>query len=109
VPGVGRSPTTIDLGSLYPDGVRLSPAEHADERAARIAQERADATHARWRETILFGVVLALLVALAGFLLYVLIFADTGRYSDSLKSSAFTSVVGVVTALLGYVIGKRRG
>ena len=104
-PNPGKKSVTEFGSVVLPKGVKLkieSPESPAEIRS-RLQEQKAEAIHARSKDLLLFRVVLAGVVAVAGLCLWVAL--GPGHTPDDKKWS--TSILtSMVSAGVGYLTGK---
>jgi hypothetical protein len=84
----------------------LKRVEDADDKAARLARETADANHARWKATAAFAAVLVGVAAVAGACLYLAV-REGGSPDD--RKWAMTILGSIVSAGVGFLTGRNQG
>jgi hypothetical protein len=87
----------------------VEPEETTEERNARLAQEKADATLVRVKAYVVFFLIVSALVGLGAVCIYVGIFdptasADTKRWAQTLLSALFA---GSISFVLGQATAKK--
>jgi uncharacterized membrane protein YkvI len=92
----------IDLEKIPPQySVEIKSVELVEERTSRLKREEADATHQRWRASILFYVGITVGVVVGGLCMWAALdssFApDTQKWAAALVTSLMTGVLGFLT------------
>jgi hypothetical protein len=106
-----QSKPPIDFAPLakvkgYSTRVLFEKEEEADDRAARIARETADAFHARWQGTATFAAVL-IGVAAVTMVCGILAVREGGSPDD--RKWAMTILGSIVSAGVGFLTGRNQG
>lgn len=98
--------TSIDEILKNPDlleQIKFSRAETKEDRDARIERERLDHWDRRVKGRILFGLVILMVLIVVGYCLYTLTNANASLDD---RKWAQTIVGSIITAFIGYLIGK---
>jgi hypothetical protein len=94
----------LDLNQIPSNlDIDIKTGESADERISRLHREEADATHERWRTSILFGVGILVALVVGGLCLWATL--DTSFSADTQKWAA-AIVTSMMTGFVGFLTGK---
>jgi hypothetical protein len=101
------TPNLIDIAGSLQGQVTVTPEEHPDERALRIATARRQGVIEDCKGIAVFAVLLVAIVAIGSLAAYEGVF-DSGASVDTRKW-AQTLLVAVLTGGISFVVGRKVG